>query len=40
MIVCVCRNISDSEAETMSAEEFTSDMQCGMCLDWFVRLNN
>lgn len=40
MILCVCRNISESEAQTMTTEDFTSDMQCGMCFEYFIQVNH
>lgn len=40
MILCNCRGITESEAETMTTEEFTADLQCGMCLEHFIQINN
>lgn len=39
MILCPCRNITEEEAEQMTAEDFMADAQCGSCLEWFLEIN-
>lgn len=39
MILCMCRNITEAEAEQMTAEEFMADAQCGMCLEYFIEIS-